>query len=339
MMILLVAGAPAAPLDPGDPAPPLNPAKWLKGAPVTGFEDGKVYVVEFWATWCGPCEANIPHLTELAHQYKDRVKITGVSIWESSDPTDSGYISKVRQFVEAEGDKMDYTVAVDGPQGDVATAWMTAAGEKGIPASFIVGKDGRIAWIGYPAGLSQALDQVLADKFDVAAERGRRDADLKWVRPLDEALTKKDYKRAIKLMDEIVAQQPSSAPAHAYDRLIALFHVDVPAGIALSDKILNDANHEIGAYRMIASIFATQADLPLDACKYGRKIMDEALQKGEMTYLFLAMNADFCANLGDKTGAAKSQEKAVAAAEKDSHAPPDFVESMRKKLDKYKAAL
>ncbi len=329
----------AAPLDPGDPAPALNPAKWLKGAPITGFEKGKVYVVEFWATWCGPCKANIPHLTELSHQYKDRVSITGVSIWESSDPTDSSYIKKVEKFVESEGDKMDYTVAVDGPQSDVAKAWMTASGEKGIPASFIVGKDGRIAWIGYPASLGDALDKVLADKFDVAAEKSRRDTDLKLVRPLDEAMAKKDYKRTLELIDAIIADKPSTAPAHTYNRLIALYHVDAPAGIALSDKILTESNHEIGAYRMIASIFATQTALPPDACKYGQKIMAQALDKNEMTYLFLAMNADFCANMGDKAGAEKSQEKAVAAAEKDSHAPPDFVESMRKKLDTYKAAL
>jgi hypothetical protein len=43
--------------------------------------------------------------------------------------------------------------------------------------------------------------------------------------------------------------------------------------------------------------------------------------------------------MGDKAGAAKNQEQAVAAAQKDSHAPPDFIESMKKKLAKFKAAL
>jgi hypothetical protein len=50
------------------------------------------------------------------------------------------------------------------------------------------------------------------------------------------------------------------------------------------------------------------------------------LEKNEMTYLFLAMNAEFCNN----TGAARNQERAVAAAEKDTRAPPDFVETLRK---------
>jgi thiol-disulfide isomerase/thioredoxin len=329
----------AVSLDPGDPAPALNPAKWLKGVPINRFEPGRVYVVEFWATWCGPCKANIPHLTELAHQYKDRVAIAGISIWESSDPTDLSYLQKVENFVQQQGDGMDYHVAVDGPQNEVAKAWMAAAGEKGIPASFIIGKDGRIAWIGYPAKLGDVLQQVLADKFDVPAARSRRDMDLKMVRPLDEAMTAKDYKRALELIDEIVAQQPNLAPAHAYNRLLALYHIDLDAGIALSSQILAEANHDIGAYRMMASIFATQADLSPAAYKFGQKLMAEALKKDEMTYLFLAMNADLCVNMGDKAGAAKNQEQAVAAAQKDSHAPPDFIESMKKKLAKFKAAL
>jgi thiol-disulfide isomerase/thioredoxin len=56
---------PAASLTGRDPAPPLKVSKWLKGEEVKRFEPGKVYVVEFWATWCGPCIAFMPHLAEL----------------------------------------------------------------------------------------------------------------------------------------------------------------------------------------------------------------------------------------------------------------------------------
>jgi thiol-disulfide isomerase/thioredoxin len=295
-------------------------------------------VVEFWATWCGPCKANIPHLTDLAKKYGDQVAITGVSIWESNDPTDTNYLRKVENFVKNEGDKMAYRVAVDGPQGDVANSWMKAAGENGIPASFIIGKDGRVAWIGYPAKMDEVIQQVLDDKFDVAAARSKRGEDLSTVRPINDAMAAKDYPSALKLIDAAVAKQPKLSQAYAYSRLIALYHTDVDAGITYSRQILKEQNDDIGAYRMIASIFASQNDLAPAAYDYGQGVIDEALKKDEMKYLFLAMAADVRENLGDHAGAARYQEEAVAAAEKDEHAPADFVESLRKKLAKLKSA-
>src|SRR5437588_12539911 len=73
--LALVLAAPAARADGtlsvGDPAPKLQVKEFVKGDPVKELEKGKVYVVEFWATWCGPCRATIPHLTELAKEHKD----------------------------------------------------------------------------------------------------------------------------------------------------------------------------------------------------------------------------------------------------------------------------
>ena len=64
----------------GDKAKPLEIAEWVKGKKDVDVTDGKsVYVVEFWATWCGPCRTTIPHLTELQKEYSDKVVFVGVS--------------------------------------------------------------------------------------------------------------------------------------------------------------------------------------------------------------------------------------------------------------------
>src|SRR5262245_56419866 len=67
-----------ASLQVGSAAPALTIDKWVKGGEVKSFAAGKVYVVEFWATWCPPCRKSIPHLTELAKSHKE-VTFIGVA--------------------------------------------------------------------------------------------------------------------------------------------------------------------------------------------------------------------------------------------------------------------
>src|SRR6185503_8290355 len=72
-----------ATLNVGDPAPKLQIAKWVQGEPVKEFEKGKAYVMEFWATWCGPCRVSIPHLNKLHTKFKDRgLIVIGQDVWE-----------------------------------------------------------------------------------------------------------------------------------------------------------------------------------------------------------------------------------------------------------------
>lgn len=214
----LAAASLAGELGVGIKAPPLAVAKWIKGKPAK-LGDGKVRVVEFWATWCGPCKVSIPHLTELQKKLGDKVDIIGVSIWEEKEATDNSFLTKVEDFVKEWGGKMDYRVAADGYEGTMAKTWMEAAEGQGIPTAFIVGKDGTVLWIGHPmAGLDVALDQVLAGTFDFEAAK-KKDADRRALArmqretyaPLNEAIQSGDTQKAIQVIDQMAAKEPKMA--------------------------------------------------------------------------------------------------------------------------------
>lgn len=155
--------AQAAPLTIGSPAPKLPVAEWVKGAPIA-LGDGKVHVVEFWATWCGPCKTSIPHLTELAKKYEGKADFTGVSVWERGEDI----AGKVKGFVTTMGAQMDYHVARDDEKGTIADTWMKAANQNGIPTAFVVDKTGTVVWIGHPMdGLDEAVGKVVAGTYNI----------------------------------------------------------------------------------------------------------------------------------------------------------------------------
>ncbi len=145
----------------GDPAAPLVIKEWIKGKPVD-VKDGKnVYVVEFWATWCGPCKVSIPHLTEMQKTFKDKgVVFVGIS----DEPA-----AKVKPFVEKMAEKMNYIVACDDNR-QSNEGYMVAYGENGIPCAFVVSREGKVIWHGHPMdGLDQVLGQIVSGKYDLKA--------------------------------------------------------------------------------------------------------------------------------------------------------------------------
>ncbi len=189
----------------GDNAKPLKIAKWVKGQEVD-LAEGKgqnIYVVEFWATWCGPCRQSIPHLTELQAKYKDKgVVVIGVSDEE---------VSTVKSFVKEQGSKMNYTVAVD-EAGGTAGGYSRAFGINGIPHAFIVDKAGKIAWYGHPmGGLDRALDQIVAGEYDIklAVKAGKARGQMKKFEEF--ATTKGHQKKADKIGEQIVEDGASDA--------------------------------------------------------------------------------------------------------------------------------
>ena len=158
----------------GDPAPPMNPEGWVKGAPVKKFEKGKVYVVEFWATWCGPCISSMPHLSEMADKWKGKVELISVNTWDRNqegekEPNSKAHVERVKKFVQENDAKMRYTIALDDEKDTISTTWMRAAGRNGIPCAFIVNQEGQVAWIGHPMQMDKPVEEIYNKTYDIQA--------------------------------------------------------------------------------------------------------------------------------------------------------------------------
>lgn len=182
-LALLPLMASAQTLKPGVAAPKIEVQAWTKGEAITEFKKDHTYVVEFWATWCGPCRTSIPHLSKLQKQYGDKVTIIGVSVWERGDDI----VGLVKNFQMNSGLEMDYTVAVDTAGGTMAKTWMEAANQRGIPAAFIV-KNGVVQWIGHPMGMDEPLKQVVDGSFDLQASVKQFEAEMEAERKQEEVM-------------------------------------------------------------------------------------------------------------------------------------------------------
>lgn len=92
---------------------------------------GKVMLLNFWATWCGPCKAEIPGFVELQEKYRDRLVIVGYSVDDTAE--------KARDF--AVEYKINYPILLGEGREDVQDAYGPIWG---IPASFLISREGRV---------------------------------------------------------------------------------------------------------------------------------------------------------------------------------------------------
>ncbi|MEE9128925.1 MAG: redoxin domain-containing protein [Phycisphaerales bacterium] len=167
----------------GDKAPPIDIAHWIKGDRIEEFETGKVYIVEFWATWCGPCRASMPHLSKLQEQYTD-YDVTFIGVSDEDLQTVVSFLFKEdKKDGKINNDRTRYTLAAD-PDKSVMNDYFTAAGRKGIPSAFIIGKDTKVEWIGHPMMMDDPLEAVVKDTWDRDAFKTKFQRD----RQVDEKL-------------------------------------------------------------------------------------------------------------------------------------------------------
>jgi peroxiredoxin len=139
----------------GKDAPDFTLPKLTGGDFTLASEKGHVVVLDFWATWCGPCIKSLPGLIELAGGFpSDKVKLIGINQGEPPE--------QVTRFLEARGLKL--SVVMDADQG-VGRKY----GVDAIPRTIVVGPDGKVAWeqTGYDpdgeAGAAEVIKKLLAE--------------------------------------------------------------------------------------------------------------------------------------------------------------------------------
>jgi peroxiredoxin len=131
------------------PAPDFELPDLAGGTQKLSAYRGKVVIVNFWATWCGPCKYEIPHFIKLYNASKDKgMTILGISIGEQK--------STVEAFAKAKG--MVYPVLID-TRSSVPGAY---GGVRGIPTTFIITQDGKIyrKHVGVPQDMAIFEEEV-----------------------------------------------------------------------------------------------------------------------------------------------------------------------------------
>jgi len=136
----------------GKPAPALDVSEWVNGEVKPDDMKGKVVVVDFYATWCGPCMAAIPHNNELLKRYKDKgLLIVGVC-------TSSRGQDEMEKVVKDRG--IEYPTAKD-PQLKSEKAWRV----KYYPTYAVIDRKGTLRAIGLqPQHVEAVVKKLLAEK-------------------------------------------------------------------------------------------------------------------------------------------------------------------------------
>jgi thiol-disulfide isomerase/thioredoxin len=324
------AAAPAAPAVAADPladkvlslgeqAPPIRNATWLKGEPVTEWVKGQIYILDFWATWCGPCVQAIPHMNEVQEKYKDKgVNVIGVAIWPRKGQRDT------KAYVEAgRPAPLNYRVAEDDKGGTSARSFMDSTNSGGIPRVIIVDRDGRFAWIGHPLdGMDEALEQIVAGKYDInkvadeqkaAADKINRSQQL--MSEFSRAQMAEEWPKAVEIADQMIAHDPDLfTNAAIYKYVMVLTKLNDRPKAAEVGKMLVDGPlaKNPQALGLLGRVIVDEESIPADARDY-KLALAAASRSNELSE---GKDANALAALAAVALNDKEYDKAVTHAEK-----------------------
>lgn len=312
----------------GDPAPALSIEKWVKGEEITGMEKGKVYVLDFWATWCGPCVASMPHVTELQKKFKnDGVTIIGVTSKDSRNT-----LERVEKMVSDKGDVMGYTVAWDKGR-ETNDAYMQAADQHYIPRAFVIDRQGTLAAIVYPDKLGMVLEKVVAGKWDAKKDGAALAA-------VDEATeqiqSERDPAAALAKIEAFEKKHPDEASQFAMMKMqLQVATGDLKGAAATAQKAYEQASASKNAMALNGIAWMlVDPDTKIEHPDLNLALK-AATEASDLTGNKDAAILDTLARVywlkGEKSKARETQQKAVDLAD------DQMKDELKQRLDEYKA--
>lgn len=339
----------------GDPAPPLRVDEWLKGKPVQSFEKGNVYVLEFWATWCKPCKAAMPHLSALANEYKNKVTIIGIDVYETKNTS----LQKIKAFVDSMGNRMDYHVATQDSNFIVAD-WIEASGEKGngIPRTFVINAEGKLAWIGHPTKLAETLAKIVDNTWNIDTALANRNLNRR-LAALDDSLSYELMRYDVKsdkpgdfgkpdsvlfAIDEIIRKEPglTYAPHMAYNTFSALLKRNPHKAYEYGKMVLITSTYDEPASQAICDVIKMNSD-KLNLSKEIYELGAEAHQAIINRYPEIANvpkhyheMAECYWRANNKSKAIEAEEKAIEAQKNETPFSAKKIAELESQLQQYK---
>lgn len=153
----------------GEPVPAPDISRWISTETVKAFQPGRLYLVEFTHTQCKPCREAIPHLSELAANYKDHLTVVSIYSYFSTDKkTEEVYAGEIKRLREQMKGLMGYAIAIDHRDGAMHNRWRNGAGS--FPYVFLVDGRGRLAWWGLPdpVEMEKVIRSLIAGDYQAA---------------------------------------------------------------------------------------------------------------------------------------------------------------------------
>ncbi|KAF9294629.1 hypothetical protein BGZ88_003588 [Linnemannia elongata] len=130
-----------------DPVALVAKCHYVSGPKFTG--EGRVVVLDFWASWCDPCVQSGPELSDLADEFEGRISVVGINNESIFGETNPGDVDKLNEFLDDHREGFRYTIYIDNDEGHAKETVYNPGGYRGIPCVILL-VDGIVTYVGSP---------------------------------------------------------------------------------------------------------------------------------------------------------------------------------------------